>query len=112
MRQSVECRQASAPKQACLYYGNCKDKSLPEFRRIRLEDKSWVDPILKAEGSASSGGCFGTWYLWGPLYGQTIARWGERILGQYMRGGKLSFSYTVGSGPLQPANQMMEQLAS
>ena len=74
MRQSVECRQASAPKQACLYYGNCKDKGLPEFRRIRLEDKSWVDPILKAEGSASSGGCFGTWYLWGPLYGQTIAR--------------------------------------
>lgn len=112
MRQSVECRQASAPKQACLYYGNCKDKSLPEFRRIRLEDKSWVDPILKAEGSASSGGCFGTWYLWGPLYGQTIARWGERILGQHMRGGKLSFSYPVGSGPLQPAIQMMEQLAA
>ena len=29
-----------------------------------------------------------------------------------MRGGKLSFSYPVGSGPLQPAIQMMEQLAA
>ena len=112
MRQSAECYQASAQKNACLYFGSCKDKGLPQFRQIRPEDKAWIDPILKAEDSASSSGCFGTWYLWGPLYGQTIARWGDRLLGQYIREGKLRFSYPVGSGPLRPAIQLLEQLAA
>lgn len=41
------------------------EKDLPEFRPIRLEDKSWIDPALKEEDSMASLGCFGTHYLWG-----------------------------------------------
>ena len=89
-----------------------REKAPLQFRALQPEDKSWADPILRAEDSLSSVGCFGTLYLWGPIYGQTTARLGERILNRFDQEGRVSFAYPMGSGPLLPAIRVMEDLAA
>ena len=88
------------------------EKDLPEFRPIRLEDKAWIDPALKEEDSMASLGCFGTHYLWGPAYGQTIAFWQGKLLARYGCHKGLGFAFPMGPGPVKPAVLALEELAA
>lgn len=88
-----------------------KQPALPEFRPLTLADQAWLAPLLAAEGSLSTDGCFGTYYLWGAAYGQTVAQEGSRALFHYQTGKEPFFAYPAGSGDLSTALDRMEQKA-
>ena len=81
------------------------------FRRIQLFDKLWMEPLLKAENSLASTGCFGTAYLWEEAYGQQIARVGSRLILQYTQQGEITFAYPQGKGDIRTAVLVMRQIA-
>ena len=68
-------------------------------------------PILAAEDSLASDGCFGTFYLWGRAYGMTVADAGDRMIAKYRTEDGLFFSYPAGSNTLKPAVTHMKRLA-
>ncbi|MDF2569601.1 MAG: hypothetical protein K0R55_1205 [Sporomusa sp.] len=85
---------------------------LPEFQKIKLADQNWITPILAAENSLSTDGCFGTFYLWGDSFGQTVAQSGNRLLVHYNVPEQPFFAYPSGSGSLDAAISIMEQKAA
>ncbi len=79
---------------------------------IGMSDRAWIAPLLKAEDSLASMGCFGTMYLWGVAFAQQVARVGSRIVGCYQDDeDNISFSFPFGKGPLTPAIQQMRRQA-
>ncbi|MEQ2426467.1 DUF2156 domain-containing protein [Enterocloster hominis (ex Hitch et al. 2024)] len=82
-----------------------------EFRELSIADRSWMVPILAAEDSLASDGCFGTFFLWGRAYGMTAADLGSRMIARYQTEDGLFFSYPAGSGTLKPAITQMKRLA-
>lgn len=81
------------------------------FRELSIRDRSWMAPILTAEDSLASDGCFGTFYLWGRAYGMTVADAGDRMIAKYHTEDGLFFSYPAGSNTLKPAVTHMKRLA-
>lgn len=81
------------------------------FRELSIRDRSWMAPILTAEDSLASDGCFGTFYLWGRAYGMTVADAGDRMIAKYRTEDGLFFSYPAGSNTLKPAVTHMKRLA-
>ncbi len=80
---------------------------------ISIDDIDWMRPLLQAEDSVASMGCFGTMYLWGNAFGQQVAKLGDRIVARYESDEGVSFAYPYGSGDLRAAvlglKEMSEQ---
>ena len=53
---------------------------MTEFQRPQLEDRQWVEPLLRAEGSLGCEYNFANLYLWSRAWSQELARVGERYL--------------------------------
>lgn len=85
-------------------------RNLP-FHPIRLADREWIAPLLAAQNSPASDGCFGTLLLWGSAFGLTVAKVDDRLLARH-GGETLSFSFPAGSGPLRPALLRLSLLAA
>ena len=85
---------------------------LPEFKPVRREDCQWMAPLLAAENSLSTDGCFGTFYLWGDSFGQTAARCEDRLLVRYDAVKEPFFAYPAGAGSLESALDVMERKAA
>lgn len=75
------------------------------FRDLVLEDKEWIDPILRSCNYLSCEYCFGNHFIWKNVYREKVARIG----GYYTlllrddegeRGN--SFLFPAGQGPLEP----------
>lgn len=81
------------------------------FRPLAPADRRWAAPLLEAEDSLASDGCFGTIFLWGGSYGQTIARIEDRLMARYETGDSLFYAYPQGSGSLRPAILRMKEQA-
>lgn len=87
-------------------------RTLPTLRPVTLHDRAWIHPLLQAEDSPASFGCFGTMFLWGNLVSLTIARVGDRIISRFDDSEKgISFAFPMGTGPLAPALDCMEAMA-
>ncbi len=82
-----------------------------EFRKLTIHDRTWAAPILAAEDSLASDGCFGTFFLWGSAYGMTAARIDNRMIPKYSTKEGLFFSFPSGNGPLKPAILQMKRLS-
>lgn len=91
----------------------CSNRQWAEagFKKLDIRDRRWAAPILGAEDSLGSDGCFGTHFLWGDAYGLTAARSGDRMIAKYVTDDRMFFAYPSGSGPLRPAVSLMKQLA-
>lgn len=97
----------------CVQQGIRKVKrELPNFKKLELDDQNWITPILAAENSLSTDGCFGTFYLWGDSFGQTIAQSENRLLVYYDVPEQPFFAYPSGSGSLGAAIKIMEDKAA
>lgn len=83
-----------------------------EFKTPTLCDKAWVDPIVLAEDSPSADYNFGNIYIWDKYYRQLICRFGDRMLTKLRYEGKPAFVFPIGSGPLRPAIQALEDFAA
>ena len=73
------------------------------FESPQFEDRQWVQPLLKAEGSLGCEYNFTNIYLWSRAYPQKIARLDDRLLVRIQGKLGLCWLYPAGSGPLAPA---------
>ena len=106
---ALKDRDSQAPQ---LLRGSLGEQGRPGiFRPLAAADRRWAAPILEAEDSLASDGCFGTIFLWGSSYGQTIARLEDRLIAQYKTEDSFFYAYPQGSGPLAPAIQWMKEQA-
>lgn len=53
---------------------------MPEFHEIRLEDKVWVDELLRLHDARKTEYCFTTLFIWSESYGTRIARYHDWLL--------------------------------
>ena len=81
------------------------------FKTVTLCDKPWVDEIVRAENSPSADYNFGNIFIWDKYYRQLICRCGDRMLTKLRYEGKPAFVFPIGSGPLRPAVDALEEFA-
>lgn len=67
-----------------------------DFKELTLEDKKWIDPLLKTKQYRACEYSFANLYIWGKQYNAEVAN----IDGFYVAklGNKGAFSYPVGEG--------------
>ncbi len=82
------------------------------FKTVTLCDKPWVDEIVRLENSPSADYNFGNIFIWDRYYRQLIARCGDRMLTKLRYEGKPAFVFPIGSGPLRPAIEALEEFAA
>lgn len=79
-----------------------------EFKSPTPADRGWVLPLVEASGSMGSESNFNNMYLWHRMYGQELARLGDRLLVRVKGEGGHRYLFPYGSGELLPA---LEELA-
>ncbi|MCL2567836.1 MAG: phosphatidylglycerol lysyltransferase domain-containing protein [Oscillospiraceae bacterium] len=72
------------------------------FHPVTLEDKRWVDRILRLEDSRSTDFCFTSILVWNDTYHQQLAAFGDRLLYKLFYHGAPFYGFPVGRGPLRP----------
>ena len=77
-----------------------------EFKTPTPADRSWVTALIGAEGAMGSECNFNNIYLWNRVYGQEIARLGDRLL-VHLKGGR--YLFPCGSGDLAPAVEALAE---
>ena len=82
-----------------------------EFEPIKLSDKSWIDPIVRAENSRSADYSFANIYIWDNRFKQQVARCSQRFIVMPTYEEKPFFAYPVGSGDLMPVIEEMRAYA-
>lgn len=81
------------------------------FKTVTLCDKGWVDEIVRAENSRSADYNFGNIYIWDKYYRQLICRFEDRMLTKLRYEGQPAFVFPIGSGPLRPAIEALQDFA-
>lgn len=74
-----------------------------EFKTLSLEDKTWVDELVKEEGCFSAGYSFGTIYIWNSNYRHLVARFENRMIEKLRYSDEPAFTAPIGSGSVLPA---------
>lgn len=74
-----------------------------DFKKVEIEDKKWVDNILKTNNLMSTGYCFGSMFIWKDYYNIHIANLdGFLILATFDEDYKnLIFSFPCGQGDIK-----------
>lgn len=73
------------------------------LRPVKLNDKIWIDPILKSENSYSGDFCFSNIYLWRKCFNPVVAKCNDRLLIKLFAPHGTIYSFPVGSGELKKA---------
>lgn len=77
---------------------------MPDFRRITLADKEWIDPLLRMGNLRGSEYTFTNNFIYRTIYHIEVARMNDYYLVRSHReGGAYSYLYPAGSGDLRPA---------
>lgn len=74
-----------------------------EFKTLSLEDKTWVDDLVKSEGCYSAGYSFGTIYIWNRNYRHLVARHGDRMIEKLRYSSEPAYTAPIGRGSVLPA---------
>lgn len=82
-----------------------------ELHPVTLTDKSWIDPLVWAEGSSSADFNFGNIYLWDRSFHQLVGAFGDRVIVLPCYEGTPFFAYPVGTGDLEPVLAEMARYA-
>ena len=83
-----------------------------KFKTVTLRDKPWVDEIVFSENSSSADFNFGNIYIWDKAFRQLICRHGDRMLTKLRYEGHPSFAFPIGTGPLAPAIDALQEFAN
>ena len=76
---------------------------MPEFRRITLADKEWIDPLLRMGNLRGSEYTFTNNFIYRAIYHIEVARMNDYYLVRSHREeGDYSYLYPAGSGDLRP----------
>ena len=79
------------------------------FKTLTLEDKPWIDEIVKSEQSRSADFCFGNLYIWDKQYRQLVTKSGGRMITKIRIDMKPSFAFPIGEGELEPVILEMKE---
>jgi hypothetical protein len=82
-----------------------------DFHPVTLADKSWIDPLVWAEGSSSADFNFGNIYLWDKSFHQQVAKLNDRVLVMPCYEDTPFFAWPVGTGELPPVMAELAQYA-
>lgn len=82
-----------------------------DLHSVTLADKSWIDPLVWAEGSSSADFNFGNIYLWDNSFHQQVAQLGDRVIVMPCYEQMPFFAWPVGTGALAPVIQEMARYA-
>lgn len=83
-----------------------------ELHPVTLADKSWIDPLVWAEGSSSADFNFGNIYLWDESFHQQVGRLEDRVIVMPRYGKQPFFAWPVGAGELAPVIRQMREYAA
>lgn len=83
-----------------------------ELHPVTLADKSWIDPLVWAEGSSSADFNFGNIFLWDESFHQLVGRCHDRVIVAPCYEGHPFFAYPVGTGELAPVLEEMDRYAA
>ena len=74
-----------------------------DFKPAGLEDKHWMDRIIRLEDSRSADFCFTSIFIWDEIFHQHVTHIGERLLVRLTYQDAPFYAYPVGDGDLEPA---------
>ncbi len=80
-----------------------------DFKTPTPADRHWVTPLVVAEGAMGSESNFNNMYLWSRMYGQEIARLGDRLLVRVRGESGHRYLFPYGSGDLVPAVEALAE---
>lgn len=83
-----------------------------EFKSPTPSDRQWVTPLVEAEGAMGSESNFNNMYLWHRMYGQELARVGDRLLVRVRGEQGYRYLFPYGSGDLAPALEALAEDAA
>jgi len=89
----------------------CKQPAIL-FSPARLEDKEWVDRILRLEDAPSADFCFTNILIWDDRFRQQVAALGDRLAFRLMSDGIPFYAFPVGQGDLTPVIEALVQDAA
>ena len=72
------------------------------FREIKLDDKKWIDEVLKSSEYMSSDNAFGTMFIWSNGYNLEICREDGFLFRRYGKEHK-SYAFPLGKGNIKSA---------
>lgn len=78
------------------------------FKKIDIQDKQWVDPLLALSDYRGTEYCFTTLYIWADHYGSEIARMGDLLILRSVSEGEASYLFPAGKGEIKEALLYME----
>ena len=83
------------------------------FAPTSITDKSWIDPIVRAENAPNSDWCFTNIFVWVGSYRQQVAKLEDRLFVKYSYlGGDPYYSFPIGRGDLETAILALRQDAA
>lgn len=83
------------------------------FKTIGLEDKAWMDKLMKEEDSRSADFNFSNFYLWKDTYKAMVAQYQGRLIAKvFNRHEKPVYFFPAGSGDLSAAIEAMARDAA
>lgn len=82
-----------------------------EFKDLELDDREWIEPLLKASGFQGCDYTFANLYIWKDLYRQQVAKIGDMLCARSRRPGTGEYLYLfpAGNGDLQEAIDFMRR---
>ena len=84
---------------------------MSQLKKITLEDKAWIDPLVMAENSQSADFSFGSMIIWNEAFEQKVCQFEGRLITQVLTADGTFYAFPVGSGPLAPVMQELIRLA-
>lgn len=73
-----------------------------EFKTAALEDKCWMERLIKLEDSRNADCNFTNIYVWDDSFHQRVAEYGDRLLVKLMYHGTPFYAFPIGKGELTP----------
>ncbi len=83
-----------------------------EFKRIEINDKEWVNPLLKLSDFRGAEYCFTNLFIWDGIYKSKIGRYKDFLLLRTGDEGEYSYLYPAGRGDLKEVIDLLHEDAN
>ncbi len=79
-----------------------------EFRKIGIDDRRWVDPLLKLSDYRGAEYCFTNLFIWDGIYKSCIGRYKDFFLLRSGVQGEYNYLYPAGQGDTKEVIELLE----
>ena len=82
------------------------------FQPVTMQDKPWMDRLIRLEDARSSDWCFTSIFVWNATYHQQVAAIEDRLVIQLLYHGAPFYAFPIGLGALEPVIWALHQDAT